>query len=200
MNVTINKKKVPLPTGNIMSYMNWDGHEWISNQQAERARAFYRFRSRLNMVYATNVDAPSPLEAESLPIETRGNLSAKRQRMEGFGSCWWSGNEQIWGNGRSGSSLVLKFEVKEPGPKEANVYMTHSWDYGKVDIFVDGKREGQTFDGFAPLVAASGPVALGRLDLSRGTHTIEFRLIGKNKESKGTGLGVDCMSLVAAKP
>jgi hypothetical protein len=198
--VTLNEKEVPLPTGNIMSYMNWNGHEWMSNQQAERVRAFYRFRSRFGMVYPTNIGAPSPIEAESLPFETRGNLSAAPQRMAGFGFGWWSGDAQVWADGRTGGSLVLKFEVKETGPKDVNVYMTFAPEYGKVDISVDGKRVGQTFDGFAPLVVASGPVSLGRLNLSQGAHKIEFKIVGKNEESKGTGLGVDCVSLVAAKP
>ena len=198
--VALNGKDVPLPTGNIMSYMNWNGHEWMSDQQAERVRAFHRFRSRFSMVYPTNFDAPSPIEAESLSFETRGDLSARRQRMETFGSYWWSGDEQICANGRPGGSLVLKLDVKEPGRKDVNVYMTFAPDYGKVDISVDGKRVGQTFDGFAPLVVASGPISLGKLDLSQGGHTIEFTLVGKNEESQGTLLGVDCVSLVAVKP
>jgi hypothetical protein len=197
--VTLNGKDVPLPTGNIMSYMNWDGHEWMSDQQADRVRAFYRFRSRFNMLYPTNTGAPSPIEAESLPFETRGDLSAEIQRMAAFGFGWWSGDAQLWARGRGGS-LVLKFEVKEPGLKDVNVYMTVAPDYGKVDFSVDGKRVGQTFDGFAPLVAVSGPISLGKLDLSRGSHRIEFATVGKNEESKGTSLGVDCLSLVAAKP
>jgi hypothetical protein len=198
--VTLNGKDVPIPTGNLMSYMNWDGHEWMSNQQAERVRAFYRFRSRFGMVYPTNIGAPNPIEAESLPFETRGDFSAAAQRMAGFGFGWWSGDAQVWANGRLGGSLVLKFEVKEPGPKNVNVYMTFAPDNGKADISIDGKRVGQTFDGFAPLLSASGPISLGRVDLSQGAHTIEFTLVGKNEESKGTGLGVDCVSLVAVKP
>jgi hypothetical protein len=198
--VILNGKEVPLPTGNIMSYMNWDGHEWMSNQQAERVRMFYRCRTRFGMVYPTNIDAQSPIEAESLPFETRGDLSAAPQQMRGFGSGIWSGDAQIWAQGRVGGALVLKFEVKEPGPRELKAYMTLAPEFGKVNFSVDGKRLGDTFDGFAPLVAASGPVSLGRLDLSRGVHTIEFTLVGKNEESKGTSLGVDCVSLVAVKP
>jgi hypothetical protein len=197
--VALNGRDVPLPTGNIMSYMNWDGHEWMSGQQAERVRAIYRFRSRFHMVYPTNFDAPKPIEAESLQFETRGGLRAARQQMAGFGSMSWSGDEQVWADGRPGGSLVLKFDVKQPGPREVNVYMTFSPDFGKVDISVDAKRAGQTFDGFAPLVAPTGPVSLGRLDLSRGAHTIAFTVAGKNEESKGTGMGVDCLSLGAVK-
>ena len=197
--VTLDRTEVPLPTGNIMSYMNWDGHEWISNQQAERTRAFYRFRSRFSMVYPTNIDAPSPIEAESLGFATRGDLSAQPQRMERFGTVCWSGDEQVWANGRPGGSLVLKFDLKEPGHKDVYVYMTSAEDYGKVEFSIDGERVGQTFDGFAPLVAASGSVSLGRHDLSRGEHAIEFTLVGKNQESTGTGLGIDCVSLVPIK-
>ena len=198
--VTLNGKEVPIPTGNIMSYMIWPGHESMSNQQAERVRALCRFRSRFGMVYPTNIDAPSPIEAESLAFETRGGLSALPDRVGRFGFGIWSGDEQVYAHGRPGSSLVLKVDVKETGPKDINVYMTFSVDYGKVDFSVDGMRVGQTFDGFAPVVAASGPISLGRLVLSQGAHTIEFTLVGKNEESKGTGLGVDCLSLVAAKP
>jgi hypothetical protein len=195
--VTLNGKVVPLPVGNIMSYMHWDGTEWMSNQQGEQVRAHYRFRSRFNMVYPNNSNAPSPIEAESISFETRGDLSAQPQRMERFGTVCWSGDEQVWANGRPGGSLVLMFAVKEPGPRDVNVYMTYAEDYGKVDISLDERRVGQTFDGFAPKVATSGPIFLGRHDLSRGAHTIEFTLVGKNEESKGTGMGVDCVSFGA---
>ena len=94
---------------------------------------------------------------------------------------------------------MVKFESKEAGPKELKTYMTMAPDYGKVRFSVDGKPVGDVFDGFAPLVAPSGPISLGPVALSRGTHTIEFTLVGKNDESRGTMLGVDCLSLTAGK-
>ena len=152
------------------------------------------------MVYPTNIHAPRPIEAESLPFEARGDVSASPQQMAGFVLNGWSGDTQVWGQGHAGGSLALKFEVAEPGPKDVNVYMTFAPDYGKVAVSIDGKHVGQTFDGFAPVVTPSGPVSLGRLDLSQGMHTIDFTIVGKNDESKGESLGVDCLSLVAVKP
>ncbi len=100
--VALNGKVVSVPKGNVMSYMHWDGHDWISNQQGERVRALYRFRSRFGMVFPTNIHAPVPLEAESLSFETRGDLSAESQPMARFGSACWSGDEQVWASGRPG--------------------------------------------------------------------------------------------------
>ena len=198
--LTLSGKEIPLPTGNIMSYMRWDGHEWMSEQQAERVRAVYRFRSRHGMACPINIDEHHRIEVESLQFETRGDLSAVVQAMRRFGVGCWSGDKQITGNGRVGGALVVKFEVKEAGAKEFKAYLTLAPDYGIVRFSVDGKPVGDAFDGFAPVVAASGPISLGRLELSQGVHTIELKLVGKNEESKGTGLGVDCLSLVAVKP
>jgi hypothetical protein len=198
--VVLNGQDVPLPTGNIMSYMNWDGHEWMSGQQAKRVRDFCRLRIEHKMVFPTNIGAVRPVEAESLELETRGEISAGPQNMAGFGFDWWSGDAQITGNGHPGGSIVLKFAIQEAGMKEVTAYLTHAPDYGKVDIALDGRKAGETFDGFAPLVMASGPVSLGKHQLSSGEHSIEFTLVGKNDESKGTLLGVDCLSFVAASP
>jgi hypothetical protein len=181
--------------------MNWPGHEWLSDQQAERVREIYRFRKRVGMPYPLNISAQAPIEAESGPLEARGGLSASGEDMRGrFGLGRWSGDTQIYAEGHPGGSLALKFNVKEAGPKEVYVCMTYSTDYGKVDFSVDGKRVGPTFDGFGPLVAPSGPISLGRLDLSQGADTIEFTLVRKNEKSDGTVMGVDCVSIVAVEP
>src|SRR5205823_3327392 len=96
--VTLNGTTVPLPTGNIMSYMNWDGHEWMSARQALQVRAMYRFRSRYNIILPTNQQAPSPIEAESLPHETAGKIFAMEQPTRGFGIGFWSGDAHLFGN------------------------------------------------------------------------------------------------------
>lgn len=198
--VELNGKTVPLPTGNIMSYMNWDGHEWMSKQQAERVRAFLRFRSRFGMVYPTNVGAKAPIETESIAFEPQGGLSAAVQQMAGFGFGWWSADAQVTANGRLGSSLRLPLDVTEPRRCEIKVYMTFAPDYGKVSIKLDKDRAGEMFDGFAPLVAASGPISLGTHRLAKGRHFILFTLVGKNEQSKGMKFGVDCVSLGSSAP
>ncbi|MGO9466965.1 MAG: hypothetical protein ACLQIB_09880 [Isosphaeraceae bacterium] len=77
--------------------------------------------------------------------------------------------------------------------------MTFGPDYAKVDISIDGKRLGQTFDGFAPQLSPSDRISLGRLDLSKGSHAMEFKIVGKNEESDGRLVGIDCVSLVGVK-
>jgi hypothetical protein len=49
-------------------------------------------------------------------------------------------------------------------------------------------------------VPQSLTISLGRLELSKGSHTNEFTIVGKNEESDGMTLGIDCVSLVAVKP
>ena len=50
---------------------------------------------------------------------------------------------------------------------------------------------------YAPLVLPSGSLAIGTINLSAGTHTLSFRIVGKNAASNGYSLGLDALTLTA---
>jgi hypothetical protein len=52
-----------------------------------------------------------------------------------------------------------------------------------------------TFDGYSASVARSASTNFGSVQLSSGTHTIGFRVTGKNAASSSYGIGIDSVSL-----
>ena len=85
--------------------------------------------------------------------------------------------------------------MEEPGDYRLKVFYCKSWDYGVVELYLDGKKVGDPFDGYSPNITSSGPVDYGTVNLGAGQHRLKFLLSGKNEESTGYYLGIDALVL-----
>ena len=85
------------------------------------------------------------------------------------------------------------------GEYALNLLATLAPDFGTVQTLIDGKPLGAPVDLYAPLVLPSGSLSIGTMDLTAGTHTLAFRVTGKNDASTDYSLGLDAFTLTAAQ-
>ena len=71
--------------------------------------------------------------------------------------------------------------------------ITHSWDYGRYRVSLDGENVGE-WDLFSEdVVPTDHPIGLR--SLAAGPHTLRFECVGKSADSQGYYFGFDAMSL-----
>jgi hypothetical protein len=107
----------------------------------------------------------------------------------------FSGGNHLWFHPQKiGASFTWLLDVPEDGTYQLVVYFTKSWDYAIVSLSLDGKALGE-FDTYAPAVTWAGPTQMGSAQLTRGKHRLTFEVKGRNEQSKGILVGVDCLTL-----
>jgi hypothetical protein len=104
----------------------------------------------------------------------------------------YSGGHQFWVIPCHQKSWIdIAIEVPRAGPYELVVKYTKSWDYARIQAYLDGKPLGPEADTYAPSVIPGEPLTLGKLDLTAGRHVLRFEAVGHNSESKGYLMGID---------
>lgn len=104
----------------------------------------------------------------------------------------YSGGHQLWVQPCNLNAWIeIALEIPQAGNYEIVVKFTKSWDYARIQTFLDGTPLGPEVDTYAPTVVPGDPVTLGKLDLSAGRHLLRFEAIGHHPESKGYLMGID---------
>ena len=116
--------------------------------------------------------------------------------MSPWGAEGWSGGKHLFCGFGQGGSITLLLPVEKAGSVRLNLYATRSFDFGIIQVFLDGKQIGQALDAYSPMVVPTGCIALGTVELEKGDHRLLFDVVGKNSASKGFRFGVDCVELV----
>ena len=130
------------------------------------------------------------IEGESLLEDaqvTGGHLQV--QNMETFNGSWSNDEHLWWINGKPGDKLALPVEVDRAREYELVGFFTRAPDYGIFKISVNGRDQGNLFDGFHPDVEPSGPVSFGMVELDKGANTITLEIVGKDYRSAGYSHG-----------
>jgi len=144
---------------------------------------------------------PGPLsyEGENLAVNgaTATDGTVVIQQMAQFGNQWSNNAQALWTPTKAGASLTTTLLV---GMKVDAIYVfqiayTKAPDYGQVQLFVNNKAVGASFDGYAPQVTYGGLVTLGTTILLKGPawNQIRFTVTGKNPKSTGFYVGIDLM-------
>jgi hypothetical protein len=138
-------------------------------------------------------------------------VQVEQGRAEAQKEVFWSRNILYFQAQGVGSKVNIPFEVDRDGYYELLAQIALAPDYGIYEASLDGKplsaemsREHEpganeggaaTVDGYYSevYVAEDRPLAWRRL--SRGTHVLSFRCVGKNHMSTGYGLGLDTLIL-----
>ena len=183
-----------LPRDNLMSY--YDERGTLSPQQARRARWVISKRLEGKGALPNNRGARVPLQAEALRVEEKGDSYLEVQPMSGFGVGNWSAEAQLFWGSKPGGTITLLLPVAEQGRYRVDLYGTLAPDFGQVQVWLDDSEIGDPIDAYAPVVMASGPIALGARELTAGRHHLSFEMVGKSRSSTGYKFGIDCIDLV----
>ena len=188
---TLDGRDLPLPRENIMSY--YEPRSGLSPMQIARARWFLVERRRNAMAMPDNHVAVMPQEADLLAVAEHRRVSVSPQDMDGFGRGW-TGDRQLFCDFQPTGVLTLEFQAPATGDYEVLLFATRAPDFGRFRIYVDDAAVG-VLEGWAPIVAPTGRVSLGRHRLPVGAHRITVEAAGMNPASIGTKLGLDCVQL-----
>lgn len=138
------------------------------------------------------------LECESLKI-VAASPGVPAGPQGGFGPGLWSGETQLWVQGRGvGDFVELEIPVEHAGPVAVSLHATRSWDYGVVRFFVNGQRAGEDVDLFntaGRAVAVTGAIDLGVHTPQDGRLVLRAEVVGGNERAEGTRsfFGLDCV-------
>lgn len=168
---------VPLTTIALAAYVFWDGALAVHHRQ--------------NLI-----------EAEELRVVHRNRMfPLNLQDTTGFERGPWSGNGQLLvESAMVGDFVIFELPVKRPGKYVLSVYMTKSYDYGRVQISVDDRSLNKTFDLFDPEgISRSRRLLLGVFDLTTEIHLLKIRVVGRNPSNRPPyyRFGIDGVELAA---
>ncbi len=127
------------------------------------------------------------IEAESLLPTAKATPQEALQTQEGN---WSSGKQLFFTPQSSGSLLELRFNVPEDGLYIMKGDITHSWDYGIWQAYLDDKPIGGKINLYSPTVQTKR-LKFGVVELSAGEHTFRFLCQGKSDSSTGYYFGID---------
>ncbi len=109
----------------------------------------------------------------------------------------FSGNEQLLFHGKhAGASIGFNIYVFEPGKYKLMVGLGNAFDYGNIQIYIDGKPVCPVLDCYTPMPLLAEHRCLETLQLSKGNHKIVFQVVGKNARSAGYLVGIDYVRLI----
>ena len=104
----------------------------------------------------------------------------------------YSDGHQFWVQPSELNAWVdIAVEIPQARTYEFVVKYTKSWDYARIQAFLDDKPFGPVVDTYAAAVAPADPITLGKVDLSAGRHVLRFKAVGKHADSKGYLMGID---------
>ncbi len=195
--ITLNGRKFRLPRTNLMSY--YDERVSLSVQQINRVRWILEKRIANKMATLRNSPGSGKMEAENLRILNTSDCSTTIQNMKNFGPGNWSNQAQLFCGAQKNGTITLELPVTESTTYQLIVYATLAPDFGIIECRVDEKQTGKPQDLYYQLVLPSGPLDLGEIKLSKGTHQITFTATKKHTASTGYKFGIDAIELHAKR-
>jgi hypothetical protein len=136
------------------------------------------------------------IEAETAAIVDSKGAKPTTQEL---GAKWSCGTQLFFTPKEVGSYVTLETDVRENGKYDLDVYFTKSYDYAIIQVGVDGQKLGNSVDTYCPNVDYMGRISIGTVELKAGKHQIRFEAVGKNEQSKGVYMGIDCFTLKQIK-
>ena len=94
-----------------------------------------------------------------------------------------------------GSRASFPLEVDESDTYGLSAALVKGPNFGVVQLFIDGRQIGETYDLYNATVIVPPPVALGPLALSEGKHILTMKVVGKNDASTDFLGGIDLLVL-----
>jgi len=153
--------------------------------------------------YHADVAIEGAIEAERLIASAQSSGDRITFNRYASGAVKWSQGAFLWLNGDSAGDFVsIKVPVDADGTYEVAMYLAKASDFGIFQLKIDGKKVGQPFEGYSgeggaghTHIMVTDEVSFGTVELAAGTHTFEFRLVGKNPAATAYMVGIDCILL-----
>ncbi|MBK7404013.1 MAG: DUF2961 domain-containing protein [Phycisphaerales bacterium] len=111
------------------------------------------------------------------------------------GGAAWTGDGQLFFDGQGvGSSVEFAFTIPEGQPRNLVLPLTHSYDFGIYQIYLDGEKYGNPVDCYGKDIKVVQQ-RFGELATPAGEHKIRLECVGINPNSQGYKVGIDCVRL-----
>jgi hypothetical protein len=94
-----------------------------------------------------------------------------------------------------GSRASFPLDVEDGDTYGVSAALVKGPNFGIVQLSVDGRKLGGTYDLYAPALTVAPPAALGPLALSEGKHILTMEVVGKNAASTDFLGGIDLLVL-----
>ncbi len=189
----LNGLQFVLPRDNVMSYYN--GGNKLSRLQIERARLYLSERLANGMALPSNTTAINPIEAQKLTVVEMTDCNAASQPRPQWGARRWLNDDDLTLSGKPTCSVTFRLPVEKAGRYRLVLYLSYDTNFAQIQASVDGSPAGGPIDLYGPAEMPTGAIPLGSFDFNGGTHTLNFKVIGKNVNSSGVAFGVDCITL-----
>jgi hypothetical protein len=151
----------------------------------------------LSKTYAS--DRKTLLQMQSLSVDGASeNLDYKVQDTSNFFGASWSQNDQLLVMAHHEHDFIrFKAPINSGKQYQLVLYLTKSYDFGIVQVFVNGAKLGTPIDLWSESVVPTGAIDIGSFTGSSDRFLLEFRVVGKNKESKDPfyQFGLDALEL-----
>lgn len=125
---------------------------------------------------------------EIMPWASVTSGSARKQIMS---SEAWSGKQQLfWTSGGVGNTMTVYAQVEKAGEYNVLCGFTTAKDYGTVEVYVNGNKVGDAFDGYS---SSTKHVYknLGSVAMKAGDNKIVIKTVGKNASATKYYFGLD---------
>ena len=139
---------------------------------------------------------PDAFEGEEIvPFVDAGDDKVEAQDMAGFDGEWSGGSQLLFKADEVDDMLKITVPpTEETASYDLTVFFTRAPDYGIVQVLLDDKPLGEPFDGYSDKVGRAPGLKLGRIAVDgSGVHVMAFKVVGKNPESAGYLMGIDCI-------
>jgi hypothetical protein len=140
------------------------------------------------------------IEGEHLRVVERTHGQLHREEMTRHVGRWSGLIHLAWTHSRRPSRLTVLLPVERAGKYRLSAQFTKHFEFGIIQLGLDGAKLGSPIDLYSPDTVPSGAIELGVRELSAGTHRLHIELVGANpKASGGAGMGLDYLKLDPVK-
>ena len=135
-------------------------------------------------------------EVQDLEPRVEGNYKFAIQSTGSFDGEWNSSNQMLFMSKRVGNGVVLTLRPPKEGFYNLKLKLTSSFDFGKVDVFVDGKLIKNDIDLYSFKVSPM-EVSIREVEL-KAISLVTIRISGRNPKnfSPHYQFGVDGLTLI----
>ena len=112
---------------------------------------------------------------------------------------WSGGNHLLFRGPRVGDVVEIRIPASSPVSEKLTLHATKSYDFGIVRFSVNGRPAGTKVDLYGARPVPSGAIKLGSFDPVDGAYLLRVEVVGKNRRSKGTLFGLDCVTRAAGE-
>ena len=150
---------------------------------------------------------PASTFLNAVEVETKNIISKsetivlKPQNLKALKlkGSWNLDNHLLFKDAQVGDVVELRIPASSPSVQKLVLHATKSRDFGVLRFTVNGKPAGADVDLYAAKPVPSGKIVLGNFEPVDSAYALRVEVVGKNRQSKGTLFGLDCVVIEQAQ-